>query len=169
VERVTLDLDLIRARLKLDVAFVGHHLGLDSAESQSNGFDLSRDSVEPPNSCKISLGLLEAKRYREFSRVYTGRHKETAERADVSARSRIRAERITFNRNMVGAGAPLALVEHAVRFRNIYFPLATSDSLPGRPRHGEQVEARAAGSASSSRSFPHPHRSCARVGPIVRA
>lgn len=31
---------------------------------------------------------------------------------------------------------------HAVRFRNIYFPLTASDSLPGRPRHGEQVDSR---------------------------
>lgn len=34
----------------------------------------------------------------------------------------------------------VALVEHAARFRNIYFPLTASDSLPGRPRHGEQVD-----------------------------
>lgn len=40
-----------------------------------------------------------------------------------------------------GGGAVLvALAEHAARFRNIYFPLTASDSLPGRACHGEQVD-----------------------------
>ncbi|KYM79727.1 hypothetical protein ALC53_09839 [Atta colombica] len=39
-----------------------------------------------------------------------------------------------------GRAVLIALVEHAARFRNIYFPLTTSDSLPGRLRHGEQVD-----------------------------
>jgi len=42
--------------------------------------------------------------------------------------------------NMVGESLLVALAEHAVRFRNIYFPLTASDSLPGRPRHDEQVD-----------------------------
>ncbi|TGZ51917.1 hypothetical protein DBV15_05558 [Temnothorax longispinosus] len=36
----------------------------------------------------------------------------------------------------------VALAEHAARFRNIYFPLTASDSLPGRPRHGKQQKLR---------------------------
>ncbi|EGI64992.1 hypothetical protein G5I_06452 [Acromyrmex echinatior] len=39
-----------------------------------------------------------------------------------------------------GRAVLVALVEHAARFRNIYFPLTASDSLPGRPRHDEQVD-----------------------------
>lgn len=47
----------------------------------------------------------------------------------------------TFNRSLGGGRIYLA-EKHGARFRNIYFLLAASESLPGRPRCGELVASR---------------------------
>lgn len=47
----------------------------------------------------------------------------------------------TFNRSLGGGRIYLA-EKHGARFRNIYFLLAASESLPGRPRCGELVALR---------------------------
>ncbi|EZA52091.1 hypothetical protein X777_09099 [Ooceraea biroi] len=98
--------------------------------------------------------------------IFSCLHEPTQRNGRASGRAR-RAERITFNRNMVGAGALVALVKHAVRFRNIYFPLTASDSLPGRLRHGEQVDSRGSAFARSAIVSASPCRWCARVQTVV--